>query len=146
MYFNQINFFLLRLHTAAKLFKCQDCGKTFSTKTDLVRHTRWSTSPDESTIFLTILHLFLFRVHTGERTFSCEDCGNTFTRKDHLVNHVRWAVSFYWSFNHSCTYNHILHVFSFQGAHRRKAFQVWNLWEIICSKRRSCPAHEVINI
>lgn len=51
---------------AKELLKCKECGKCFSSKFNLKRHSR---------------------VHTGEKPFQCEECGNSFTYKVQLLKH-----------------------------------------------------------
>ncbi|KAL2869202.1 putative C2H2 finger domain protein (Ezf) [Aspergillus lucknowensis] len=51
-----------------KLYRCEDCGKTFGRKTDLKRH--------------------VDSVHRGIRRFGCEKCGYRFTRQDTLARHL----------------------------------------------------------
>ena len=47
---------------------CAVCARSFSSKTNLVRHQA---------------------VHTGSRPFPCPQCGKSFSRKTHLVRHQR---------------------------------------------------------
>ena len=49
------------------VFTCQSCFKTFTSRSNLERHSR---------------------LHTGHRPYGCTICGKTFSRKDHLTNHA----------------------------------------------------------
>uniref|UniRef100_A0A8C6M5U0 C2H2-type domain-containing protein n=1 Tax=Nothobranchius furzeri TaxID=105023 RepID=A0A8C6M5U0_NOTFU len=55
------------VQSETKLFSCDDCGKIFSDKSSLNRHTR---------------------VHTGLKPFACEICGQRFSQKTHLNRHA----------------------------------------------------------
>ena len=49
------------------IFTCLCCFKTFTSRSNLERHSR---------------------LHTGHRPYACQVCGKTFSRKDHLSNHA----------------------------------------------------------
>lgn len=49
------------------LFTCLCCFKTFTSRSNLERHSR---------------------LHTGHRPYACNICGKAFSRKDHLSNHT----------------------------------------------------------
>ena len=53
-------------HTGEQPFECNDCGRRFSLKFNLVQHRL---------------------THTGERPFQCNDCGKRFNLKGNLVQH-----------------------------------------------------------
>ena len=53
--------------TVHSIFTCLCCFKTFTSRSNLERHSR---------------------LHTGHRPYSCPVCGKTFSRKDHLSNHA----------------------------------------------------------
>ncbi|XP_041830735.1 oocyte zinc finger protein XlCOF6.1-like [Melanotaenia boesemani] len=58
----------MQVHSAEKLFGCDDCGKRFSNNTHLKAH---------------------MRTHTGEKPFDCELCGKRFNKKTNLKTHVQ---------------------------------------------------------
>lgn len=62
-------FELLSEHNEAvhSVFTCQCCYKTFTSRSNLERHSR---------------------LHTGHRPYICHICGKAFSRKDHLSNHA----------------------------------------------------------
>ena len=56
------------VHTGDKLHRYKACGKSFTNKTHLTRHTL---------------------IHTGDKPHSCETCGKSFTKKSNLTQHIQ---------------------------------------------------------
>lgn len=49
-------------------YKCTECDKSFTVKSNLIKH---------------------HRIHTGERPYKCTQCSKSFSRNSHLITHQR---------------------------------------------------------
>lgn len=63
-----LKYHIVSLHTEAKQHQCEFCGKEFSRRYSLVLHRR---------------------IHTGERNYKCEFCDKTFRASSYLQDHRR---------------------------------------------------------
>nr|XP_020634659.1 zinc finger protein 595-like [Pogona vitticeps] len=78
-----------------RLYKCEECGKSFKGSSGLKQHQRVHTERrykchECGTAFMWLSSLREHqRIHTGEKPFLCEECGKMFSRKSNLVVHQR---------------------------------------------------------
>ncbi|KAG6924155.1 zinc finger protein 501-like, partial [Chelydra serpentina] len=79
-----------------KPYKCLDCGKSFSVRTNLITH--WKNHTGEKPYkclecgksFRQSSHLITHqRLHTGERPYKCLECGKSFNVRSALIAHQR---------------------------------------------------------
>ncbi|XP_042306571.1 zinc finger protein 436-like [Sceloporus undulatus] len=86
----------LKIVQVEKKHVCQDCGKAFQYKFELVKHYRTHTGekPFECLAcgkrFFQSTHLNAhLRIHTGEKPYECPKCGRSFNRRSTLTEHLR---------------------------------------------------------
>ncbi|KAG9462468.1 hypothetical protein GDO78_014070 [Eleutherodactylus coqui] len=78
-----------------KLYDCALCGKTFTSKSGIVKHQRMHSGrvvscPDCGKDFTCNSELVAHqRTHTGEKPFPCPSCGKCFSTNTNLVAHQR---------------------------------------------------------
>ncbi|XP_075698209.1 gastrula zinc finger protein XlCGF48.2-like [Rhinoderma darwinii] len=81
--------------TSRKLYDCSLCGKTFTSKSGIVKHQRMHSGrvvscPDCGKDFTCNSELVAHqRTHTGEKPFPCPSCGKCFSTNTNLVAHQR---------------------------------------------------------
>ncbi|XP_046532292.1 zinc finger protein 420-like [Equus quagga] len=85
-----------KMLTSEKSYKCIQCGKAFSRKSELIVHQRIHTGekPYESSecrkAFIQESQLIVHqRIHTGMKPFECIECEKAFSRKSHLTIYHR---------------------------------------------------------
>ncbi|KAM3913808.1 gastrula zinc finger protein XlCGF66.1-like [Leptodactylus fuscus] len=81
--------------SSRKLYDCALCGKTFTSKSGIVKHHRMHSGrvvscPDCGKDFTCNSELVAHqRTHTGEKPFPCPSCGKCFSTNTNLVAHQR---------------------------------------------------------
>lgn len=83
-------------HPVKNKYMCQDCGKNFPQKSNLIAHTRTHTG-DKPFCCTKCGKCFgrrstlqdHMKTHTGERPYLCEECGKHFARNSHLKVHLK---------------------------------------------------------
>jgi len=85
-----------KLNLKTRQFRCQECGRSFFRKSDLVRHIQihLGIKPNACKVcgkqFLQRSALTVhLRVHTGEKPYSCETCARPFSDSSSLARHRR---------------------------------------------------------
>ncbi|XP_069835733.1 oocyte zinc finger protein XlCOF7.1-like [Dendropsophus ebraccatus] len=85
----------ISLESNRKLYDCALCGKTFTSKSGIVKHQRMHAGrvvccPDCGKEFTCNSELVAHqRTHTGEKPFPCPSCGKCFSTNTNLVAHQR---------------------------------------------------------
>ncbi|XP_056385000.1 zinc finger protein 850-like [Hyla sarda] len=83
------------MESSRKLYDCALCGKTFTSKSGIVKHQRMHAGrvvpcPDCGKEFTCNSELVAHqRTHTGEKPFPCPSCGKCFSTNTNLVAHQR---------------------------------------------------------
>ncbi|KAM4818711.1 zinc finger protein 92 homolog [Thomomys bottae] len=85
---------LQRPKGAEKKYLCQQCGKSFSRSSNLIKHRiihsgekPYSCGECGKLFRRSFALLEHQRIHSGEKPFTCSECGKTFTRSSNLIKH-----------------------------------------------------------
>ncbi|XP_039862885.1 oocyte zinc finger protein XlCOF22-like isoform X2 [Simochromis diagramma] len=80
-----------KTETKTNVLKCDSCGKTFNSESDLTTHRRVHTRNKSCCCCWTCRTKFTqcLKIHTGKKSHPCSTCGKEFISKSTLKTHIR---------------------------------------------------------